>query len=598
MDFLNNIINNLSRDKDNADVSRDDVVMMDDCENFVPLPQEEKEEEEGVDRSGFPSPIDDLPQQRQQPRQISRPPPPSSPPPLPPPSPDSPPSLRPRETDPLLQQAPFDTTHFLEAYVQNDNSNDNDITFDTSPGLYYGDYNEDDNDDDDGLDGWWLVPDRRIFREDCYDSTQEGYKHKCCHTTFCCHVLVLGIAISLLLASIMGYTEKQIIDDMTEKSKRDMEYRKLVEVQNPSNFLDHYQFVVGEATDSSSITKFVDRDTAVDNQMISYPDVHDDDGATLEDDNNTIASQMKPKSSIYIGSAPDKDYGRQSIHLQSKNTYHHGLFIFDLENIPTGCGISSSISLKNGVGDEIRILETHQRSTTKVSMSLITTDNTCDMYYADQDFITKRTGRWDVATTYTSNTTTIIPTTNCYNHASYQHINNGCITVSSDKDTTLGDGDGGIFVLQWDPLNEFITSWVFSKTDLPINLQDTIDSTGPTNLVYPDPTTWGVPYAYYPVGGTHCPNHFSSMNGKKRQQTFRLQIEMDFCNSRVGRTFTNDCPTVVSKSVKDENENETTTNDDTAISTFQCNFYTNTHPTEISKHAYWLINGIYIYERG
>jgi hypothetical protein len=215
------------------------------------------------------------------------------------------------------------------------------------------------------------------------------------------------------------------------------------------------------------------------------------------------------------------------------------------------------------------------------------------MYYSDQDFSTKRTGRWDVATMHTSNTTTNIPTTNCYNHASYQHMNEGCITTPADDTSNLGDVDGGIFVLQWDPLNEYITSWVFSKADLPINLQHTIDDTSDaTPAVYPDPTTWGVPYAYYPVGGTHCPNHFSGCR-RRQQQSFQLHIEMDFCNSRVGQTFTKGCPSVVSKSTKDENE--TTTE---LFSMFQCNFYINTHPTEISKEAYWLINGINIYERG
>jgi hypothetical protein len=58
--------------------------------------------------------------------------------------------------------------------------------------------------------------------------------------------------------------------------------------------------------------------------------------------------------------------------------------------------------------------------------------------------------------------------------------------------------------MEWDPVNRLIKSWAFAPhAKVPDNLKEALDSANDkriTKKVMPDPATWGLPYAYFPIG--------------------------------------------------------------------------------------------------
>jgi hypothetical protein len=138
----------------------------------------------------------------------------------------------------------------------------------------------------------------------------------------------------------------------------------------------------------------------------------------------------------------------------------------------------------------------------------------------------------------------------------------------------LNQKGGGVYALEWDPVNRHVRSWVFSPhSDVPDNLVQAIRTAHLTNeagRVMPDPGLWPIPYGYFAVGqGTNCPaSHFKQM---------RLVLNTAFCGSVAGNRYFMDCPKQF-KSFK------------------TCNEYVKSNPDEL-KEAYWKIRGVYVYQR-
>lgn len=129
-------------------------------------------------------------------------------------------------------------------------------------------------------------------------------------------------------------------------------------------------------------------------------------------------------------------------------------------------------------------------------------------------------------------------------------------------------------MLEWDPINRLIKSWVFSPHfDVPDNLRDSVQSASnsdPYKRISPDPRTWGLPYAYFPIGkGTNCDaNHFANMH---------LIFNLALCGTVAGNRFQLDCPDLNAKYGS-------------------CNQYIKAN-TPAMKEFYWKVRGVYVYER-
>ena len=75
------------------------------------------------------------------------------------------------------------------------------------------------------------------------------------------------------------------------------------------------------------------------------------------------------------------------------------------------------------------------------------------------------------------------------------------------KDNTIGkplnEKGGGVYALEWDPVNRHIRSWVFTPHNtIPTNLKDALQTVklSPEEIVSPDTNLWGLPYAYFTIG--------------------------------------------------------------------------------------------------
>jgi hypothetical protein len=81
-------------------------------------------------------------------------------------------------------------------------------------------------------------------------------------------------------------------------------------------------------------------------------------------------------------STPNPSGGRNSVRVESKNTYNSGLFVFDIIHTPYGCGTWPALWLTDGANwpnnGEIDILESHNHGSHGNEMSLHTTGG-CSM---------------------------------------------------------------------------------------------------------------------------------------------------------------------------------------------------------------------------
>jgi len=228
--------------------------------------------------------------------------------------------------------------------------------------------------------------------------------------------------------------------------------------------------------------------------------------------------------------------GRNSIRLSSTQSWNGGLFIADLEHMPAGCGTWPAWWL---VGPnwpnsgEIDIIEGVNTNT--LDATTLHTSNGCAMNRSYTPF----TGHWSA--------------TNCYVDAPGQANNQGCgITAGPGSyGAPFNNGGGGVYALEW--TNNHIQAFFFNRNNIPGDIKSNA----------PVPSSWGKPYALFPLG-EHCnPNHFMNMN---------LVIDLTFCGDWAGGVFNADCPGKGS-----------------------CQSFVQNNPTSFTE-AYWWFNSIKVFQ--
>ena len=95
---------------------------------------------------------------------------------------------------------------------------------------------------------------------------------------------------------------------------------------------------------------------------------------------------------------------------------------------------------------------------------------------------------------------------NCFVYDPHQWLNQGCVAQDA-KGGSLGvplnEKGGGVFALEWDPVNRHMRTWVFTPhRKVPENLAASIRTAQEPeeNRTIPDPSTWPTPYGYFPIG--------------------------------------------------------------------------------------------------
>jgi hypothetical protein len=281
-----------------------------------------------------------------------------------------------------------------------------------------------------------------------------------------------------------------------------------------------------------------------------------------------------------MGSSPTEEGPRNSIRLEGNRRFNRGLFIIDLRHMPAGCGTWPAFWLTDEanwpVNGEIDIVEgVNFQSVAKTALH---STKGCSM---DDIPLGTMTGDWDTATGIPNAKTGIPDMTvryaqNCFVYDPHQWLNQGCVATEAGGDSLgepLNKKGGGIYALEWDPINTHIKTWVFTPHEsAPENLVDAIRTASDPEeeRVMPDPEQWPIPYGYFGIGdGTSCSaDHFRHM---------RLVFNLAFCGSVSGNRFHLDC--------KKQAEQFDT-----------CNEWIKSDPKEMDE-AYWKIRGVYVYER-
>eukprot|EP01100_Stratorugosa_tubuloviscum_P010861 TRINITY_DN473_c0_g2_i2.p1 TRINITY_DN473_c0_g2~~TRINITY_DN473_c0_g2_i2.p1 ORF type:complete len:326 (+),score=109.48 TRINITY_DN473_c0_g2_i2:85-1062(+) len=242
--------------------------------------------------------------------------------------------------------------------------------------------------------------------------------------------------------------------------------------------------------------------------------------------------------SVSVGS------GRGSVRIESYESFDNGLFIFDLDHMPSGCGTWPAYWLcgpnwpNNGEIDVIEGVSDQNRDQTTLH-----TNDGCSMSSVSSNSFT---GQWATGSNGQ-------PATNCYVNAPNQYSNQGCGVFASSNTfgSAFNNNGGGVYATEW--TSSFIRVWFWRHDSVPYDVRNGS----------PNPSSWGTPYAYFQLG-SNCPSsHFKSQ---------QIIINLTFCGDWAGSTFGQDCPGLGN-----------------------CNDYVKNNPSAF-KNAYWLINNLAIYK--
>ncbi|KAG1047237.1 hypothetical protein G6F43_010305 [Rhizopus delemar] len=230
--------------------------------------------------------------------------------------------------------------------------------------------------------------------------------------------------------------------------------------------------------------------------------------------------------------------GRPSVRISSKKAYNSGLFVFDVNHVPTGCSTWPAYWLVGPswpTNGEIDILEgVHTQTKNTITLH---TDNRCTMAGVAQ-----------------SMTGTSSQYKDCDVNASNQPSNTGC-GVTDSRNNSFGSGlnniGGGVYILLW---NTSIQVWFFPRNAIPKDI-----TSGE-----PSPSEWGLPVADFPFGESCSSTAFKNMN---------IVIDLTFCGDWAGlssATSEYNCPV-------------------------DCNAFVQNNPSAFTS-AYWDINSLKVYQ--
>ena len=385
-----------------------------------------------------------------------------------------------------------------------------------------------------------------------------------------------GIAVALLiwavakshLLSVGTSSLRKVTDTATGPYK-------LLQHQRGRNFFDYYDFYQGaDSVGSAGYQTYVDSKRA---KMLNLINV-------------TTSNDNKEEFVFMQSAAGENGTFRESVRLEGRTRFNRGLFILNVAHMPSGCGVWPAFWMTDEDHwpnhGEIDILE--GINTQSVVKTALHTSESCSMFAHVPAWA--KTGVWDTSTglpdTFTGQPNYInrVEADNCWVMAPHQWANQGCVAVSTENGTigeSMNEIGGGVYVLEWDPVNGYIRSWVFKQGFIPDNLQASMDTASPeetnADTVRPDPSEWPAPYAYFAIGeGSGCSNdHFQDM---------RLVFNLAFCGTVAGNRFFQDCPAL---------SHQYNVSSDSVLT---CNAFIASEPESL-KEAYWKIRGVYVYER-
>lgn len=227
---------------------------------------------------------------------------------------------------------------------------------------------------------------------------------------------------------------------------------------------------------------------------------------------DAVEAGSRTETFVLLSSSPTASGPRDSLRLEGRRRFNRGLFVIDLRHMPAGCGTWPAFWLTDEanwpVNGEIDIVEgVNYQDTAKTALH---TTRECLMDDVPEG---SKTGSWDTAVGIPNRKTGIPDMTfrwaqNCFVYDPHQWINQGCVATDlKTKGQSLGmplnANGGGVYALEWDPVNRHIRTWVFSPHErVPRNLREALRTATEEEerRVAPDTNAWGLPYGHFPIG--------------------------------------------------------------------------------------------------
>ncbi|EJD08578.1 glycoside hydrolase family 16 protein [Fomitiporia mediterranea MF3/22] len=272
-----------------------------------------------------------------------------------------------------------------------------------------------------------------------------------------------------------------------------------------NSFFDGFDFFTDKDPTNGQV-KFLSRDAATGAKL-----------AFVQDDGTTV---MAVDNTSNLGDGEN----RNSVRIQSKKTYSSGLIVADIYAMPHGCSVWPAFWMvgsdwpNNG---EIDILEGVNDGTNN-QYTLHTADGCALDKSPAVSTVSKVTGKVEA---FASN---VLGTT-C---ASSAGNNAGCAFLDTST-TSYGHGfnmlAGGVFATLID--DSGISIYRFERSSIPGDLQ----------AQKPDPSSWGVPAAFWSSSTCDIQSHFKDMN---------IVFDTTLCGDWAGAAFPASCPGTCSDAVK------------------------------------------------
>jgi hypothetical protein len=250
--------------------------------------------------------------------------------------------------------------------------------------------------------------------------------------------------------------------------------------------------------------------------------------------------------------------GRSSVRLSSKAVYNHGLFIIDVEHLPTGCGTWPAFWTLGKITEdmpwptngEIDVIEAWN----------LNTQNTMTLHTTNKSGSCTNSGFYETGT---------LVTNDC------QSDPGGGCSVLDGRTDSAGEGfnanKGGVFAMEW--TSAFIRVWFFPRNEIP----ECIHKGKPDPDEFgPSLTTFELPVANfmaYPNGTCEIDAHFKDHN---------IIIDTDLC----GVLADSESTYGASSCKKYPGTN----------STDSCGRFVAENPQAFSE-AYWIIHSLKVYQQ-
>ena len=178
------------------------------------------------------------------------------------------------------------------------------------------------------------------------------------------------VSLSNDAANATGSSSSSSLDAAATRNKKNFTGPyKLLEAHLGASFLDYYDFYEGaDSLGSAGYNTYVNKQRAMELGLVQV----------LKDD-----EKESSMTSILLQSAPTADGPRESIRLEGKTRYQdRGLFLLDLDHMPTGCGVWPAVWLTDEGAwpnhGEVDFVEgIYDLSVTKTALH---TSDQCSMY--------------------------------------------------------------------------------------------------------------------------------------------------------------------------------------------------------------------------